>query len=258
MRNSLVTYSEELVKVAERIAIFRSLTGSQNSGLADSTSDTDYKYFILPNFDDLYSSTYSNASVVTPDVDYTAHDIRKLPRLLYAANPNFLEVLASYETTCYYEGFIGEKLFNKLYNLRLDIFKMNMPKLFHSCIGVYYQELSNLTKVRKNAKACTSALMTQYGYDTKSAMHAIKALNLVSRLANGERYDSAIKYDEESKKKLLLIKNGMFSLAEFRGYAEGKLNDTMKLRPYFDEKPPNEELKEEVYSIVKEIVRVNI
>jgi len=258
LRNPLVIYSEESVKVAERVAILRALTGSQNSGLSDATSDTDYKYFILPNFDDLYSSTYSSASVVTRTEDYTAHDIRKLPRLLYMANPNFLEILASSETISYFVNDATRALFDELYNLRLDIFKMNLPKVFHACIGVYYQELSNLTKVRDNAKDCTTALIKTYGYDTKSAMHAIKSLDLVSRLSKGERYDSAIRYSEESKKKLLLIKSGAFSLAEFRGYADGKLQDTMKLRPYFDEKQPNEELKEEVYNIVKKIVRVNI
>ena len=39
----------------ERKVVFKALVGSHNYNLNDETSDKDYKYFVLPTFDDLYT-----------------------------------------------------------------------------------------------------------------------------------------------------------------------------------------------------------
>ena len=75
---------------------FKALVGSHNYNLNTQTSDKDYKVFVLPTFDDLFSGRqFSKATTGEIDIEY--HDIRKLSNLLWKSNINFLEVLFSEE-----------------------------------------------------------------------------------------------------------------------------------------------------------------
>lgn len=92
---------EELIKKIEkesgRKVALASLVGSHNYNLNTETSDKDYKFFVFPTFEDLYKNTKYVKSIVSDSVDYTVHDIRELPKLLWKGNINFLEVLVSQE-----------------------------------------------------------------------------------------------------------------------------------------------------------------
>ena len=58
------------------------IVGSHNYNLTTENSDKDYKLFILPEFEDLYSGNlFSTPNVVSSTMDYDIHDIRQLPKL---------------------------------------------------------------------------------------------------------------------------------------------------------------------------------
>lgn len=81
----------------ERLWVFKSLVGSVNYNLHTETSDMDYKVFVIPSFDDLYFSRVYSESISTEEEDLEIHDIRKLDKMLYKSNVNFLEILFSEE-----------------------------------------------------------------------------------------------------------------------------------------------------------------
>ena len=83
--------------INDREVVFKALVGSHNYNLNTETSDKDYKYFVLPTFEDIYYNKTISKNVVSEDVDYTVHDIRKLPMLWWKTNINFVEPLFSRE-----------------------------------------------------------------------------------------------------------------------------------------------------------------
>ena len=87
-----------------RQVVLKALTGSHNYNLNTPDSDKDYKFFVTPTFDDLYSGNRFSNGKQSDEMDYTVHDIRQLSHLLWKSNPNFIEVLFSQE-------FEGEAIF---------------------------------------------------------------------------------------------------------------------------------------------------
>lgn len=132
----------------ERKEIFRALVGSHNYNLNTETSDYDYKVFIAPTFDDLYANERYSKSIIGEDMDLDIHDVRKVSNLWWKANVNFIEVLFSKEV--YYGLTIKDEtveLLDKIFAMRNDIAKMNLPYLYNACVGMYFTKMKNIHKL---------------------------------------------------------------------------------------------------------------
>ena len=226
----------------------KSLFGSHNYNLNDEQSDYDYKYFIFPTFDDLYTGKMFSTSHIGV-IDYDVHDIRKLVDLFWKANINFLEVLYSKEFACVDE--IKGIIF-----MRDKIVTMNLPYLYSACKGMHFEKMKNLIKGTEGTKH----LVSQYGYDTKQAMHAYRVLDFCIRFAETDftDFEKALRYTDNEAKELLYIKNGKFSLDDFQYISNGLYEQFKKEEELYKSHKPDEETKEKLYNLVKKIIKNNL
>lgn len=123
----------------------QALVGSCNYHMDIKDSDKDYKYFVWPGWDDIYSGNYINKTCISNNIDYTIQDIRKLPKFLFKSNINFLEVLFSSEAWCAPE-------LQWLYDKREDIARINLNYLKNSCIGMSIEKYKRLHKYNDNTQ----------------------------------------------------------------------------------------------------------
>lgn len=190
-----------------RSIAFISLVGSHNYNLNDSMSDKDYKVFIFPSFNDLYYKEMYSYNHVSDDIDFTIHDIRKLPSVLFKANINFIEVLFSKESHIY------SKKIDKLFKNREFIARMNLPYLFNACDGMHFRKKKGITNYNKN----TLFMKNKFGYNTKEACHAYRILDACIRYAkNGfESFQDAILYNDTEREFILDIKRGKYTKEEY-------------------------------------------
>lgn len=243
-----------------RKEVFRALVGSHNYNLNTSESDRDYKVFVLPTFDDLYSDIKYSKSHIGKDEDLDVHDIRKLSTLLYKANVNFLELLFTEELilgTGTHK--ITQDLVSEIYKMRDNIARMNLQNLYSTCIGTFNQRMKSLNKGTEG----TQHLVDKYGYNTKEAMHAIRTLNFIKRYADNNFTDfkSALWYknDDPIRGLLLGIKNGTISKERFEKYAQSTLEATMNIYgPIYKEKNFDEVTNEYLIRIIKLMVKKNL
>lgn len=227
-----------------RKVAFKALVGSHNYNLNDETSDKDYKYFVFPNFDDLYDNKYyALPSQVTEELDYDVHDVRKIPQLFYKANINFVEVLYSKEVETANNEFLFE-----LYGMRDKLSKMNLPYFYHACKGMHFNKMDYLYKGTKG----TRHLVKQFGYDTKQALHAYRVLDFPERLVYTDfSFLDAMKYNTNEREFMLAIKTGAFSELEFKTLIDEKLKKFLTLKEVYDKIVPDDE----TYGKLKSLVR---
>jgi hypothetical protein len=231
--------------------------GSHNYLLADATSDIDKKLFVLPEFDDLYNmELFSMPDVITPTVDYAVNDIRKLPKLLWGSNIAYIEVLFSNDICSPYYAVMPDEL-NQLYGAKNRIARMNLPKLFDSCMGGQYQRMGDL----KKGTVSTQHLIAKFGYCTKQACHAYRNIDVLIRYADTDFTDfgKAIRYDVPGEAKTLMdIKQGRVAEKDFRHLMDDMRIKAMKLRDKYKSKPVDEECLSMLISLVKSLVKEHI
>jgi hypothetical protein len=231
--------------------------GSHNYLLADETSDIDKKLFVLPEFDDLYNmELFSMPDVITPTVDYAVNDIRKLPKLLWGSNIAYIEVLFSNDVCSPYYGVMPDEL-NKLFGVRNRIARMNLFKMFESCMGGQYQRMCNLKKGTAN----TQHLIEKFGYCTKQACHAYRNIDVLIRYAeNGFKdFGKAIRYDIPGESKIIMdIKQGRVAEQDFHDLMDDKRVQAMKLRDEYKSKPIDEECLSIINGLIKSLVKEHI
>lgn len=241
-------------------SIFTSLVGSHNYNLNTKESDKDYKSFLIPDFNDLYSKDLIKSESFlkllkedNQEFDIEYHDIRKIESLFYKSNINFLEVLFSedIELNSYYEEEMSELL-----NLRQDIAKMNLPYLYKACIGMYHNKRKLLTKGTEG----TQYLVDKHGYDTKQALHCYRVLDFLKRFQNTDFNDfkNAIWYkdDDNMRDFLLRIKDGKMTLEEVESMLDRKLAvTTIYCEKAYSEKEFNQITNQKLINIIKKIVK---
>ena len=233
-----------------RKTAIKALVGSHNYNLNDINSDKDYKYFVYPLFNDLYSGTFYNFSNTSDDCDYTIHDIRKLPELCKKANINFLEVLFSkeLEVNCEILSYFIEDYKN-------DIAKMNISYLISACHGMYFNKMKYLEK----GTATTLKLVKSFGYDTKQALHAYRCLDFIERFIEFDLdFQKALEYSLAESIQLLNIKHGLYSkdaFDELIKYKYKKFEKYLELKNTFEF---NQQLYETLCDYVKDSVKNNL
>lgn len=242
-----------------RVELFRARIGSWNYNLQDETSDEDWKVFVLPTFEDLYCGTmYSSKSNTSVDLDYSAKDIRLFSGQVYKANLTFLELLYSDMII------INPKLNTETRDLVLKIFDMrdrlvrvNLPKMYEACVGMYNQRMKRLSKGTVN----TQHLVEKYGYCTKSVMNAYRYVDFLYRFMKKNDFEKAMRYtNTESREKLLAFKKGHMGCDVDVQNILSMCFRTMEKEcqnKYKNEQVDNETINE-LNSIVEDVIKINI
>lgn len=233
----------------ERVEVFRALVGSHNYKLNTPESDKDFKIFVMPTFDDLYHGKMYSHSTIGKDADYDIHDIRKLSTLLWKANINFLEVLFSKENYGYFAE-VGQ-----IYDLKNELVTMNLPYLYNACKGMHFEKMKRLDKPTEG----TAHLIEKYGYNTKEALHAFRVLDFITRFVytDFEDFEWAMTY-EDSRDKMLSIKNGEYSREQFENLVRLKLIRFESFDRFYLNEKPNEELKVHLESIIYNMIHESL
>lgn len=185
----------------DRKFVFKALVGSHNynlnvdeientkTGERFPTSDRDYKVFVLPTFEDLYKGNM--------------YDIRKLPNILYKANINFIEVLFSNEIIINDELGREQKLMlSKIFENKDEIARMNLPRLYNSCSGMFLNKM----KLLKKGTDGTQHLVDTFGYDCYSEDTEFLT------------YNGWKKYDEVTERDFLATVNPVSKKVEYQQY----------------------------------------
>ena len=254
----------------ERKVVFKALVGSHNYNLNTGKvisnvtgdefppSDKDYKVFVLPTFEDLYKGNMYAHQTIGETEDNDIHDVRKLSDLFFKSNINFIEVLYSYEISFPDELTQRQKeLLSKLFYMRDEIVKMNLPHLFNACGGMY---LNKMKLLRKGTEG-TQHLVDAFGYDTKQALHAYRVLDFIVRFAQTDFKDfkSAITYNGKEREFMLEIKHGFFNVEAFENFVTFYHDARFKtLKEVYHSHKPNFELKKEIDDVIMNLVKESI
>lgn len=233
-----------------RMVVVKALVGSHNYNLNGKNSDLDFKYFVSPSFDDLYSGQMFSTAKQSDSVDYDCHDIRQLSNLLWKANINFVEVLFSRDTF-FHPGLAW------LWDNRESLATMNLPYLFNATMGMHYQKMKDLCK----GTAKTQVLVDRFGYDTKQATHAMRCQLMVERLASGMSISEALWFDTYSphREVLMAVKNGKLTKDEFvNKVVDWNRTKFDQVQEWFMNKEANTALKEKMDEVVKDFVRMGL
>lgn len=231
-----------------RLTVVKALVGSHNYNLNTKSSDQDYKYFVAPTFDDLYSGKMFSTSSQSDSMDYDCHDIRQLSNLLWKANINFVEVLFSRDLF-FHPGL------SWLFDHKNALSSMNLPYLYKATMGMHFQKMNHLF----DGTAKTKPLVQAYGYDTKQATHAYRYLKVLERLSYDMPMQEAIYFGGLDRYNLLTIKEGLVPLERFQGMvADWFAIHDERVKTWFSDKVSDEALKEEMDEVVKSFIRIGL
>ncbi|WP_336761361.1 DNA polymerase beta superfamily protein [Paenibacillus sp. USHLN196] len=241
------------MKIHNREAAFKAVSGSINRNLNDDTSDRDVKFFVLPNFDDLYTgSLYKNFQTSEAE-DIEIHDVRKLEKLLTNSNLTFLELLYSVEVDTFEYPEIEQIL-----AMRDRISTINLRSLFNSCFGMYRGQMKDLTTPNSEPQ---KVLIDKYGYNTKKAMMSLHFLSFLTKfyVSGFKDFKGAITYYGVGRESMMDIKHGKYSLDEFREMAKSNEEIALDLeQKYYDvpfDKETDHQLKELLRTLIKNHLR---
>ena len=231
-----------------RKVVLSSMVGSWASNLNTPASDQDWKYFVTPTFDDLYTGKLFATASVTDTFDYDVHDIRQLINLLWKANLNFIVVLFGYEVTRVAE-------LQWIFANAESLATMNLPYFYNATMGMHFEKMSKLLQPTGN----TQILVDKFGYDTKQACHALRCLLVLQRVWCGKTMREALWFDGDNRKMLIDVKSGVYSLDEFKGivnvwHSVHKEN----VSAWFKNQTANESMKDWAENNIKEFIRANI
>lgn len=228
--------------------VLSSMVGSWAANLNTPASDTDWKHFVAPTFDDLYNGKMFAVASVSETLDFDVHDIRQLGNLLWKANLNFISVLFGYEV-----DFVPELAW--IFEDADTFAEMNLPYLKNATLGMHFEKMSTLCKGTGN----TQHLIAKFGYDTKQGTHAMRCLLVLDRIARGMSVRNALWFDGDDRNMLLAIKAGEYSESDFRAMVEGwHVTHKPVVVEWFDKQVANETAHNTLEEGIKEFIRANI
>ncbi|MGN1262034.1 MAG: hypothetical protein ACI4UT_03115 [Candidatus Enteromonas sp.] len=199
---------KDLEEQIGRTIVFAYLQGSQNYDLETPASDMDGKAFCLPSLDDLYDGSFLSKTFDYPCGQITIHDVRMLPDLLEKMNPTYLESFFSYEQFFFKDDmkpFLSPDAFNNLFLAR-------KPILLRSILGTFRTKVAEI----HHPSTIRVPVIEKYGYDIKSASHALRLAHLFFCIINephGDPYSlyrKALRLSGEAKEVILDVKLGQY------------------------------------------------
>lgn len=148
--------------------------GSTNYGTRTADSDNDYKVFLMPTFDDLYSGNLFSSNVKSEGDDYEFHDVRKLVSLFEKSNPTYLETLnAKVNHVTEY----GQEIWDWLMANKYHIAVCNLNGYFSAITGMANQKLSAIKKDLPNEPTNEGYnRKIKFGFDTKQLLHIARLM----------------------------------------------------------------------------------
>lgn len=240
---------DEMGMFEGRKVVLSSMVGSWASNLNTPESDEDWKYFVTPTFDDLYSGKMFAKANVSDTFDYDVHDIRQLGSLLWKANLNFISVLFGHKMICVEE-------LEWIFDNALSLSVMNLPYFYNATMGMHFEKMSTLMKGTGN----TQVLIERYGYDTKQACHAMRCLYVLERFKQCGNMRYALFFENGwYRDSLINIKRGFVSLDEFKACVDAwHVAHKQEMREWYLACLPNEDIKDELDKVIKNLIRSNI
>lgn len=221
--------------------------GSHNYGLNNERSDEDYKVFVFPTFDDLYSAQmFTTPGKQSAEMDFTAHDVRKLVEMVFKANLNFIEVLFSNKRE------VSPNL-EQLFDMRNLLAVMNLPALYNATMGMHFEKMAGLYK----GTATTAADVERFGFDPKQAHHAMRCLFFLERFMDTRDFGRSIWFadNDPMHKTLMDLKAGAVPLGDFRGMVdEWHTAHKTEAKAFFSSFSPNMEVKAWADEFIKNVV----
>lgn len=233
-------------KIHDHIVLMKAIVGSHNYNLNTDTSDKDYKYFVLPTFDELYYGKFFSHAKESEAEDYTVHDIRKLSHLFWKANVNFLEVL--YGSPIFWKE--ATDLMDFLIKNRQDLCTMNLPYLYDACIGMAINYSHRFLKVTPSSETS----IEKYGYAIKCMYQAVRILTFLIRMKEShfDFYESIWYEPGEERDMLMAIKQGKMSFDTVNVlYYKHYLFRAKQLEQDFKSQKPNENLLNALNDTIK-------
>lgn len=224
--------------------------GSVNYNLHDETSDQDFKVYVLPSFDDLYTGKRFVKSVVSDEVDYTVHDVRDLAHQLKKSNVNFVEVLFSTDLT------VHEDSLHELVSMREEVARMNLPYFYDACFGMLYNKL----KVFEKGTGSSNRFVEQYGYDTKAFMSMYRMMDFLLRYEANEftSFAEAFCYTEEEREFMLSMKHGRYSKEEATVLVQEMREKVESKKPVYRSHAYQQETETKMESLLKKLVHEKV
>ena len=232
-----------------RKIVLKSMVGSWASHLNTSESDKDWKYFVTPTFDDLYTGKMFATASVSSTFDYDVHDIRQLGNLLWKANINFIAVLFGFEHSC-------DPELRWIFDHAEDLAIMNLPYFYNATMGMHREKMSKLSKGTSN----TQVLVDTYGYDTKQACHAMRCLYVLERYMHCGNMRFALWFENGWYRDTLInIKRGWLSLDEFNSCVDAwHVDFDAVTNEWYKSHSAKEYVKNELDSRIKDFIRKNL
>lgn len=230
--------------------ILSGLVGSHAYGLATPESDIDIMSVFLGDEDTYLGVDYTGKLTVEKKAEgyeETAYELRKFCMMCCNSNPNALPLL-----------FLKEyKVVTPAGQALLDIKDLFVTKDIIRTFGAFaLSEVKKIfnTEVTGDMGAKRKALVEKHGYNTKSALHAMRMANMAREVANA----STLQFDRRNlgAQYLLEIKNGLHDkniiyncVQQEVEYAEARI----KLSNLPD-KPDKAKVNEVVKKIIKKYV----
>lgn len=232
--------------MTERLPFLKAMVGSVNYNLQVPESDKDYKLFVYPTYDDMFTNrdfSKSHTPAEGDDVEYK--DLRHLSNLLWKANVNYTEVLFSQELTAYpfSNEFVGP-----LHDRREAIARMNLPYLHASSLGMLRQKVKTSARDYKAGQA--------WGKDAMSA-YRIADFFLRYEASGFESFGEAIRYSDAEREFMLSFRREEMSYEEAMAQVF-EMEDKLKVAEHNLYVQDGLETKAFVEEIMRDAVRENL
>lgn len=252
-RNIFLQALKKLEVSIGRTIVFAYLQGSQNYDLETPSSDMDGKAFCLPSLDDLYDGSFLSKTFDYPQGQITIHDVRMLPELLEKMNPTYLESFFSYERF-FFDGAMEDLLSPATFR---SLFEARKPILLRSLLGTFRTKLGEMHR----PSAIRVPVIEQYGYDIKSASHALRLAHLFFSITNDPYgdpftvYENGLRLSGKAKDVILGVKLGQFKEIDILPWlerAESFLSSQVDL--FAKEKVTSSGLSEKLKKVALEMI----
>jgi uncharacterized protein len=244
------------ILLKNHVEVMSFVRGSHNYNLQVPSSDVDKLVFVLPTFDDLYNKQEFFHQMKTLDgkQDYQVYDLRKLPHLLWKANPTNVEILFS--VSIQWESPRFQTLYDFLTRFKDALARMNLPYLFDSAMGT---AMNNWRSVERDLVYVSPQDPMDKPYDGKTAMLALRVLNLLITYYESGFTDfrKALWYHENriSRSYLLAVRESIPPFADVKVTFTELYNKAEQLKAVFHQEKPDHALYEALTHEVKRVIR---
>jgi hypothetical protein len=228
-----------------RVTIMKALTGSRLYGTHTEQSDYDYITVELHSPREYLLGTTSHSSQREQDSTY---EFRFFVKLCTACNLNVLPVLWAPTLQCdpFSEGIVHGL------HIRLIREKFLSQKLKATGTGYALQciaQAENVDRPTGQLGANRKAIIEQYGYDTKAAMHALRLVRMTKEyLQNPEQGLNVVRKDAEE---LIKVRNGGFTLQQIADEVRGVIKQIDKIKTTAPAEPDREAIDNFVVDVLR-------